>query len=661
MKPLKVLLVDDDKELASFIKTRLSKEAPRLSIHIVEDGRECIEYLKANEVDCILSDFQMPGMDGLKLLKTLKSQSNDTPFIFLTGQGNEDLAREAFKSGAYDYFTKEIGFAHFTRIINSIEQAARQREAERSKGRAELALKQSALRFREINECFLSFGADPLENINRLTALCGKLLGAACALYNRLDKGMLCSWGMWNAPPDYNPVDRPEGHLCYDVIRHGGERALVVKNLPDTPYAKTDPNVTMYNLRTYMGQAVRFADEYIGSLCVVYNDDFDPGDEDLKVLQIIASAIGVEEKRRAAEEKLARSEERFRVLTESTSDWVWEVDTAGTYTYASPKVKDILGYAPEEVVGKRPFDFMSPGEAARVRKKFGLLAFSGEPVVRLENVNATKDGRLVVLETSAVPVLDASGRLIGYRGIDRDITERKKLEEQEADFLAMVTHDLRSPITAILGYTDMVLENKDRLDDDILEMLEDARHSGKKLMDIVDDFLIASRLEAGKIRLDAVPVDISTMLRDIKKDFARLAEKRGVSLSADIPDLPVSLFDTRYIERAVANLLQNALDYTHKGGKVILKAESGRRGDSRGKAGAFIAVSVQDTGPGIPEDDMEKIFEKYYRSHAAKKRKGSGLGLAIVKAVVEAHSGTVSVQSEPGKGSTFTMSFPVSK
>ncbi|MDP3482494.1 MAG: PAS domain S-box protein, partial [Sulfuricella sp.] len=131
---------------------------------------------------------------------------------------------------------------------------------------------------------------------------------------------------------------------------------------------------------------------------------------------------------RQAEESLRESELRFRNLVEASSDWVWEVDAHGIYTYASPKVLDILGYKPDEVVGKTPFDLMPPEEAERIRADFLRLATEKRPILLLENVNRHKDGRLVVLETSGVPILDAEGALRGYRGMDRDITERKQAE-----------------------------------------------------------------------------------------------------------------------------------------------------------------------------------------------------------------------------------------
>lgn len=129
------------------------------------------------------------------------------------------------------------------------------------------------------------------------------------------------------------------------------------------------------------------------------------------------------------EETLRGSEQRFRDLVESTSDWVWEVDREGVYTYSSPKIKELLGYEPEEVIGKTPFDFMPSEEAKRVFDFFYNFVSSQEPFDSLENTNLHKNGHSVVMETSGAPFFNAEGEILGYRGIDRDITERKQVEE----------------------------------------------------------------------------------------------------------------------------------------------------------------------------------------------------------------------------------------
>lgn len=170
-----------------------------------------------------------------------------------------------------------------------------------------------------------------------------------------------------------------------------------------------------------------------------YRKDGQPFWNELKLAPVFSddgellNFVGVQRditKRKQAEFALQESEERFRTLVETTSDWVWEVNENFVYTYASPKIQELLGYAPEEILGKTPFDLMPETEAQRVRQLFGSMAASHQPLNCLKNVNLHKNGRFVVLETSGVPCFDAKGDFRGYRGIDRDITERERAEEQ---------------------------------------------------------------------------------------------------------------------------------------------------------------------------------------------------------------------------------------
>ena len=131
-----------------------------------------------------------------------------------------------------------------------------------------------------------------------------------------------------------------------------------------------------------------------------------------------------------AAEALRDSEEKYRSLVETTTDWIWEVDNDGVYTYTNSKIKDILGYEPEEIIGKTPFDFMVPNEREQLAEWFRDFLESGKSFEGLENTNIHKDGRYVLLETSGVPVLDADGNLSGYRGIDRDVTRRKQQKKR---------------------------------------------------------------------------------------------------------------------------------------------------------------------------------------------------------------------------------------
>jgi diguanylate cyclase (GGDEF)-like protein/PAS domain S-box-containing protein len=189
--------------------------------------------------------------------------------------------------------------------------------------------KRTEERLTKLNECFLGFTAEPAENIQRLTALCGELMGAACALYNRLHDGKLHTLAHWQAPPDFNPVDHPDGHICHDVIKGCSNQIFVVRDLPRTPYADTDPNVLRYNLKTYVGIPVRCSGNSVGSLCVVYQRDFSPTEEDKQLMGIVAVAVEAAEERKLASEFLRESERFARSTLEALPEHVAILDEGG--------------------------------------------------------------------------------------------------------------------------------------------------------------------------------------------------------------------------------------------------------------------------------------------------------------------------------------------
>ncbi len=284
-------------------------------------------------------------------------------------------------------------------------------------------------RLKELNACFLEFGTDPVENIDRLVALCGKLMGGKCALYNRLDNKMLCSWGKWNVPSDYPAADSPEGHICYDVIKRASDKVFVVRNLAETVYARTDPNVSRYKLETYIGIAVKFAGSYVGSLCVVYQRDYVPSEDDKKLLGIIASAVGVEEERRFGEEALRESESQMQSILASTADGILAVDNHGKVIKANKRFAEmwripraLVDTADDEALLNFVLEQLSEPEEflKKVRLLYGTTREDMDTLV-------FKDGRF--FERYSAPMMMA-GSVMGRVWSFRDITDRKKADEK---------------------------------------------------------------------------------------------------------------------------------------------------------------------------------------------------------------------------------------
>jgi len=281
-------------------------------------------------------------------------------------------------------------------------------------------------RLTSLTACFLQFGNDPLANINLLTALCGQLLGATCALYNRLCDGMLVAWGQWHTPPDFNPVDRPEGHLCHEVIQQGNTSILLVRDLQESRYAKTDPNVRRYKLQTYLGVGVSFADNCLGSLCVVFQKDFIPTGADQNLMRLVSRAIGVEEKRLQAEEARKQAQQSLLTILDSLDASVYVADMTTYEVLAMNKFsREIFG----DGVGKicwRVFQQGQDGPCSFCSNP-KLLDAEGKPTGAYTwEMQNTKNGRWLEMRDAAVRWID--NRLVRIQ-VATDISARKAAEE----------------------------------------------------------------------------------------------------------------------------------------------------------------------------------------------------------------------------------------
>jgi diguanylate cyclase (GGDEF)-like protein/PAS domain S-box-containing protein len=208
----------------------------------------------------------------------------------------------------YSFPLTDINSGEMKGIIEYVRDVTEQKKAEE--------------RLAKINECCLSFGINEEENINRIVKLCGQLLDADCSLYNRLDHGLLSVVGSWNLPSDFRKSDHPQGHICYDLIEQAIEGALLIRNLQESSYAQTDPNVRQYNLKTYLGYPVKFGEKYIGSLCVVYQRDIIPDEGDKRLIGILASLISTEEERRSAQEALKYRLDFEKLITDISTNFI---------------------------------------------------------------------------------------------------------------------------------------------------------------------------------------------------------------------------------------------------------------------------------------------------------------------------------------------------
>jgi PAS domain S-box-containing protein len=370
--------------------------------------------------------------------------------------------------------------------------------------------------------------------------------------------------------------------------------------------------------------------------------------------------------RRAAETSLRESEERYRSMVETTYDWIWEVDAAGAYTYASPKSQDLLGYSPAEVLGKTPFDFMPASEARRVRTLWEEAVGHRKTFSGLENINTHKDGHEVVLETSGVPVFGPKGEFRGYRGMDRDITERKRLEAQlrQAQKLEAigqlaggVAHDFNNILAAIMMHLGLLQMNPD-LDEETLSVLKDIDSEARRAAGLTRQLLMFSRRSV----LSLKPLAVNDIIANLLKMLTRLIGEH-ISLRFDSGTaLPLVEADAGMIEQVIMNLVVNARDSMPKGGRVTISTSVTEPNSDRARdlgGGEFLRLAVSDTGCGMDAATLKRMFEPFFTTKEV--GKGTGLGLATVHGIVAQHKGWVEVSSELGVGTTFSVYLPVLK
>jgi PAS domain S-box-containing protein len=372
-----------------------------------------------------------------------------------------------------------------------------------------------------------------------------------------------------------------------------------------------------------------------------------------------------------AETALRESEQRFRDVALCSADWVWEVDAQGRYTFCSEHVKRVLGYEPGELLGRTPFDLMPEDERTRVGGIFAGIAAERAAITDLENRNITKDGREIVLLTNGVPMLDSDGNLLGYRGVDKDITDRKRTEAEIAgknaelvelnnvknQLLGMAAHDLRNPLSIVSAASSYLLDDASRHLPETRrnDFLRRINSGGEFMLKLIDDLLDVAKIEAGKLDLQPKEEDLCGLIEDTLTLNRMLAEKKRIRLDFT-PEygLPPLRFDRGKVEQVLNNLFSNAIKFSAPGTAVKVQAS---------RVNGSVLVSVRDQGQGIPPEELDKLFKPFSKTsvQATAGESSTGLGLAICRKIIEGHGGRIWAESEVGKGSTFSFSLPTAE
>jgi PAS domain S-box-containing protein len=375
------------------------------------------------------------------------------------------------------------------------------------------------------------------------------------------------------------------------------------------------------------------------------------------------------------QQQLEEERKKLGAILRGMADMLVAIDGDGRLISVNRATQEALGLDPDSILGM-PVEEMIRADLPAGSLPCKVVLRTLSPCIDV-TYNLRGADRLIPVLSSATPLFGASGKLLGSVEILRDISHLKALEKEREEFVGMLTHDLKTPLTAVVGSIDLVRERRlGPVNDEQKEYLESAVESCGEMVEMIDTLLDVYRFESGKMALAFTDEDMEAIIRKSLATFRTLAQRSGIQLSADIPDnLPRLRVDRNKVGRLFGNLLSNAFKFTPEGGEIRIVAkvqddpaklmESIPAGTYTAEdipaEGRFLMVRVSDTGIGIPPESLGTIFDKFVqaRNRREGKGKGTGLGLAFCRKVVDAHGGYIWAESEPGKGSTFIVLLPM--
>ncbi len=403
---------------------------------------------------------------------------------------------------------------------------------------------------------------------------------------------------------------------------------------------------------------------------------------------IIGSVSDIHE-RREIEAALRASEERYRTIIETAQEGILVNDRNGIVRFVNQRMTELVGHPAEAMVGRPMYEFVDPETAEILRRKQANRARGISEQYELQ-LTRTDGGRSWLLVSSS-PILAEDGSFDGALGMVVDISARheadealarhvaeleasrqelrqlarryeaEKLRAEESNltksrFLSSMSHELRTPLNSILGFSDILRSPESGPADEALRgFANDIHEAGSYLLDLINDILDMSKIEAGKYELRLGPVQTRRLFEDTMRMLRQNAAEHGIEFRVDLaPDLPDRVVaDGRAVRQVLLNLLSNALKFTPAGGRVSLQARA---------AGRMLEVTVSDTGIGIAAKDLPRLGRPFEQIDNALNRRhqGTGLGLALSKSLLEMHGGSLSIASEPGKGTTVVARLPMS-
>lgn len=514
---------------------------------------------------------------------------------------------------------------------------------------------------------------DPSKNILVIIREAHLALGGLFCIYNKIDSehSILISRTSEMSDSDDPITDNPSGHICYEATITSEDDAVIISDLSKTEFSSSDPTVSEYNLKSYLGVPIRVGKKVTGSLAIVDTIVREFTAIEIGIISNMALLIMLEEEHIRTNEVLKRSEYKYGAIFENANDCIMLLKD-NTIVNINEKGCELFGYDHDEIIGKS-VDDLSPVKNNKKddnhinKNKYLTKVLEGEPQ-RFEWVHKKKEGSIFHCDISLTRL--EGSKEYNVLAIIRDISERKEYEKKlikasekanesnrlKSVSLASMSHELRTPLNSIIGFSDLLLD-EDTTEEEKEMFSKLIQTAGRSLMQLIGDIVDISKIEAGKVMIEKSVFNVNTFLQEIFVAFKQEKKNRDkenvelkLILSDQASDLKINT-DQHRLRQVISNLLTNSLKFIDEG--FIEFGYSGISPDS-------IQFYVRDTGVGISTPHKKKIFEQYGQEKETYNRntEGTGLGLAISKTFVELLGGKIWFDSELDEGTTFYFTIP---
>ena len=660
-KETPVLVVDDEPEVASLLQEFLEERECRVTTAGTGDqGRQA---LHRTPFDIVIMDLRLPDLDGITLMReALKIDLDPHPdVVLITGNATLDSAIAALDAGAAGYLCKPLDLDELVRLVDRLRERRMLRQ-ENARLQAE-----QARRIWEM-ETLVTIGhilnstvaaAPLLRDLARETARA--LRAELCVIHLAHEDDLAPAAAeyadgrsgadLWQRVKSQPPVEEVPVY----AVAIGGQRAVVVGDCVNDAQVPSPWRAALDTRALLVVPLIRRR-EVMGVLAL--HDTRQPrhwDEHELKLATAIASEVALAIDNARVYDDVFTQQACLAQIFDSTSDAIVLVNEFGQIASANRRAGELLAFDPATIAGFGLLDVLGghypPGPAyERAAAPFQALlrepANGGHGDLELPRTRA-------IVQWTAQPTRNATGAVVGLTLTLHDVTREREISRMKSDFVSFVSHQLRTPLAGIKWLLELAA--RCALPEDAREYIEDSRSSAERLSRLVNELLDISRLESGTLVLKPEPTSLHEVTRSVLDDLRALVQDKGHHVHLrGVETLPSVVADPQLLRQVLLNLISNAIKYTPPAGEVSIRGH---------RAGGMMSWAIQDNGIGIPKSSQARLFEKFYRAENAMtiETEGTGLGLYLVRLIVEQWGGTITCDSDVGRGSIFTVTFPTSE